>query len=173
MKKKRSIVEQLPRIRRTVSNVFYQKIQFSKLFLHSKLKQDKTKVFQRLNLDHFRSSYSKASPVVPISEIWVVLCANPALSHMYQPEFSYFEQAPRYSSSTNFLIKSCRLIVLRYHLMCSEWVGLFFFIFCLFNRADSKQMFNIIFLMTGLEPRTSGVRSNRSTNWATTTVGIV
>ena len=34
---------------------------------------------------------------------------------------------------------------------------------------DSKQMFNInkFLLMTGFEPRTSGIGSDRSTNWAT------
>ena len=39
------------------------------------------------------------------------------------------------------------------------------------NTIDSKQMFNIykILPMTGFEPRTSGIGSNRSTNWATTT----
>ena len=39
---------------------------------------------------------------------------------------------------------------------------------------DSKQMFNInkFLPMTGFEPRTSGFRSNRSTNWATTTALI-
>ena len=35
--------------------------------------------------------------------------------------------------------------------------------FRIFNTVDIK------FVMTGFEPRTSGVRSNRSTNWATTT----
>ena len=36
---------------------------------------------------------------------------------------------------------------------------------------DSKQMFNInkFLPMTGFEPRTFGIGSNRSTNWATTT----
>ena len=36
---------------------------------------------------------------------------------------------------------------------------------------DSKQMFDInkFLLVTGFEPRTSGKRSDRSTNWATTT----
>ena len=36
---------------------------------------------------------------------------------------------------------------------------------------DSIQMFNInnFLPMTGFEPRTSGIRSHRSTNWATTT----
>ena len=39
---------------------------------------------------------------------------------------------------------------------------------------DSKQMFNInkFLLMTGFEPRTSDIRSNCSTNWATTTAPI-
>ena len=30
-------------------------------------------------------------------------------------------------------------------------------------------MFNKILPMTGVEPRTSGIKSDRSTNWATTT----
>ena len=30
-------------------------------------------------------------------------------------------------------------------------------------------MFNKILPMTGVEPQTSGIKSNRSTNWATTT----
>ena len=30
-------------------------------------------------------------------------------------------------------------------------------------------MLNKILLMTGVEPRTSGIESDRSTNWATTT----
>ena len=30
-------------------------------------------------------------------------------------------------------------------------------------------MLNKILPMTGVEPRTSGIKSNRSTNWATTT----
>ena len=39
------------------------------------------------------------------------------------------------------------------------------------NTIDSKQMFNIykILPMTGFEPRTSGIGSDRSSNWATTT----
>ena len=44
-----------------------------------------------------------------------------------------------------------------------------FHYFCLFNIVDSK-MFNTIFLtMTGFELWTSGIGSDRSTNWATTT----
>ena len=46
-----------------------------------------------------------------------------------------------------------------------------FLYFRLFNTADTKQI-NIrckSLPMTGFEPRTSGVGSNRSTNWATTT----
>ena len=40
-----------------------------------------------------------------------------------------------------------------------------------FSLFDSKQMFNInkFLPMTGFEPRTSGIGSNHSTNWATTT----
>ena len=34
---------------------------------------------------------------------------------------------------------------------------------------DNKQMFNKILPMTGVEPRSSGIESDRSTNWATTT----
>ena len=34
---------------------------------------------------------------------------------------------------------------------------------------DSKQMFNKFLPMTGFEPRTYGIGSDRSTNWATTT----
>ena len=45
----------------------------------------------------------------------------------------------------------------------------FFLYFRLFNTVDSK-MFNIIFLpMMGFEPQTSGIGSDCSTNWATTT----
>ena len=33
-------------------------------------------------------------------------------------------------------------------------------------------MFNKILPMTGVEPRTSGIESDRSTNWATTTSHI-
>ena len=33
-------------------------------------------------------------------------------------------------------------------------------------------MFNKILPMTGVEPQTSGIESNRSTNWATTTSHI-
>ena len=47
--------------------------------------------------------------------------------------------------------------------------GLFFIYFHLFNTVDNKQMFNKILPMTGVEPRTSGIESDRSTNWATTT----
>ena len=36
--------------------------------------------------------------------------------------------------------------------------------FCLFNTVDNKQMFNKILPMTGVEPRTSGIESDRSTN---------
>ena len=40
---------------------------------------------------------------------------------------------------------------------------------------DSKQMFNInqFLPMTGFEPRTPGIGSNRSTNWATTTALVM
>ena len=44
-----------------------------------------------------------------------------------------------------------------------------FIYFCLFNTVDNKQMFNKIFPKTRVEPRTSGIESNCSTNWATTT----
>ena len=36
-----------------------------------------------------------------------------------------------------------------------------------------KQMFNKILPMSGVEPQTSGIESDRSTNWATTTSLIV
>ena len=44
--------------------------------------------------------------------------------------------------------------------------GLFFFISSLQYTVDSKQMFNInkLLLMTGFEPWTSGIGSDRSTN---------
>ena len=44
-----------------------------------------------------------------------------------------------------------------------------FLYFRLFNTVDNKQMFNKILPMTGVELRTSGIESNRPTNWATTT----
>ena len=44
-----------------------------------------------------------------------------------------------------------------------------FIYFRLFNTVDNNQMFNNILLMTGVEPGTSGIESDRSTNWATTT----
>ena len=45
----------------------------------------------------------------------------------------------------------------------------FFFIYP-FNTVDSKQMFNSkILLLTGFEPRTSGIGSDHSTKWATST----
>ena len=44
-----------------------------------------------------------------------------------------------------------------------------FIYFRLFNTVDNKQMFNKILPMTGVEPRTSGIEIDRSTNWATTT----
>ena len=49
--------------------------------------------------------------------------------------------------------------------------GLFFFISSFQYTVDSKQMFNInkFLPMTGFEPRTSGIGSDCSTNWATTT----
>ena len=49
--------------------------------------------------------------------------------------------------------------------------GLFFFILSFQYTVESKQMFfKYEYLsMTGFEPRTSGIRSNSSTNWATTT----
>ena len=48
-----------------------------------------------------------------------------------------------------------------------------FLYFRLFNTVDSK-MFNINFLpMTGFEPRTSEIGSDRSTNWATTTAHLL
>ena len=39
-----------------------------------------------------------------------------------------------------------------------------FIYFRLFNTVDNKQMFNKILPMTGVEPRTSGFESDRSTN---------
>ena len=45
--------------------------------------------------------------------------------------------------------------------------------FRLFNTVDNKQMFNKILPMTGVEPWTSGIESDSSTNWATTTSLIV
>ena len=47
-----------------------------------------------------------------------------------------------------------------------------FIYFRLFITVDNKQMFNKILPMTGVKPRTSGIESNRSTNWATTTSQI-
>ena len=48
-----------------------------------------------------------------------------------------------------------------------------FLYFCLFNTVDNKQinkqMSNKILPMTGVKPRTSGIKRDRSTNWATTT----
>ena len=44
-----------------------------------------------------------------------------------------------------------------------------FIYFCLFNTVDSRQWTIKILPMTGFEPRTSVIGSNRSTNWATTT----
>ena len=41
--------------------------------------------------------------------------------------------------------------------------------FCLFNPVDSKQCLIYILPMTGFEPRTSGVGTDRFANWATTT----
>ena len=42
--------------------------------------------------------------------------------------------------------------------------GLFFIYFRLFNTVDNKQMLNKFLPMTGVEPRTSGIESHRSTN---------
>ena len=39
-----------------------------------------------------------------------------------------------------------------------------FIYFRLFNTVDNKQMFNKILPMTGVEPRISGIESDRSTN---------
>ena len=48
-------------------------------------------------------------------------------------------------------------------------IGLFFLYFHLFNlQLTAKQCSMLILPMTGFEPRTSGVGSDRSTNWATT-----
>ena len=44
-----------------------------------------------------------------------------------------------------------------------------FYLFRLFNTVDNKQMLNKILPMTGVKPQTSGIKSDRSTNWATTT----
>ena len=41
--------------------------------------------------------------------------------------------------------------------------------FRLFNTVENKQMFNKIYADDWVEPRTSGIESDRSTNWATTT----
>ena len=46
--------------------------------------------------------------------------------------------------------------------------GLFLFIFIFSIQLKIDIQYNL-FLMTGFEPLPSGVRSNRSTNWATTT----
>ena len=49
--------------------------------------------------------------------------------------------------------------------------SLFLFIMSFQYTVDSKQTFNLnkVLPMTGFELRTSGIGSNRSTNWATTT----
>ena len=64
----------------------------------------------------------------------------------------------------------------RFFLKKWAFPGLFFFIFSSFqNTVDSKKnvQYIIKFLrMTGFELRTSGIGSNRSTNWATTTAHI-
>ena len=58
--------------------------------------------------------------------------------------------------------------------LLKKWAipGLFLFIFRLFNTVDNKhvnkQMFNKILPMTGVKPQTSGIESDRSTNWAIT-----
>ena len=44
-----------------------------------------------------------------------------------------------------------------------------FIYFSLFNTVDNKQMFNKILPMTGVKPQTTGIISDHSTNWATTT----
>ena len=45
--------------------------------------------------------------------------------------------------------------------------GLFYFNSSFQYTVDSNQMFNNFLPMTGFEPRTSGIGSDRSTNWAT------
>ena len=47
--------------------------------------------------------------------------------------------------------------------------GLFFFYFRLFNTQLTVYKCSILITRTGLEPRTSDIGSDRSTNWATTT----
>ena len=49
----------------------------------------------------------------------------------------------------------------------------YFLYFRLFNTVESKQFSIRISPMTGFEPQTSGIRSNHSTNWATTTAQVV
>ena len=47
--------------------------------------------------------------------------------------------------------------------------GLFLFIFVFSIQLILNKMLNKILPMTGVDPRTSGIDSDRSTNWATTT----
>ena len=59
-----------------------------------------------------------------------------------------------YNSSLTFLVGHSRPL---------------FIYFRHFNTVDNKQMLNKILPMTGVKLRTSGIESDRSTNWATTT----
>ena len=63
------------------------------------------------------------------------------------------------------LLKSIQILV-----KFKKWAnsGLFFFIFVFSNFNTVNIQYNFL-PMTGFGPRTSGVGSNRSTNWATTT----
>ena len=44
-----------------------------------------------------------------------------------------------------------------------------FFCIFVFSKVNSKYVHYLIFPMTGFEPRTSGIVSDHSANWATTT----
>ena len=67
-----------------------------------------------------------------------------------------------YSNVGSFLVSIG--IILSYSLKSGPFPASFFIYFRLFNTVDNKQMFNKILPMTGVEPWTSGIESDRSTN---------
>ena len=70
----------------------------------------------------------------------------------------------KYKSKSNYCEQNCKIP--KSFFFKKKWAipGLFFLYFRLFNTVDIKQMLDKSLLMTGIEPRISGVEGDRSTN---------
>ena len=113
-------------------------------------------------VDRRRKKSSKRKP-----ELISKCSTSPRSTTTFRARFSAFRTETKMTTTTHLAVNGvwCYL---------KKWAisGLFFLYFRLFSSADSEWM-NKILPMTGFERRSSGVGSDRSANWATTTTPLL